>query len=90
MAYGQQVGTRSGEIKGVLIEEKTSGPVVGQTLSLWGYEPEGFVNKGEPQETDFPTLRDESVRIPNPGALKPCPDHPRHRDTPPPYRVERS
>jgi hypothetical protein len=40
LAYCQQVGTDTGEIKGVLIEEKTSRPVVGQTLVLWGYNPE--------------------------------------------------
>ena len=38
MVYGQQVGTHSGEIKGVLIEEKTSRPAVGETLSLLGYD----------------------------------------------------
>lgn len=39
VAYCQQVGTHTGEIKGVLIDEKTSRPVVGQTLVLWGYDP---------------------------------------------------
>lgn len=41
MAYCQQVGTHTGEIKGVLIEEKTSRPVVAQTIVLWGYNPKG-------------------------------------------------
>jgi len=35
----QQSSLRSGEIKGVLVEEATSRPVVGQTLALWGYDP---------------------------------------------------
>ena len=40
MVYCQHVKNQTGEIKGVLIEEKTSRPVVGQTLVLWGYNPE--------------------------------------------------
>jgi hypothetical protein len=41
MAYCQQIETHTGEIKGILIEENTSRPVVGQTLILWGYNPKG-------------------------------------------------
>ena len=41
MVYCQHVKNQTGEIKGVLIEEKTSRPVVGQTLVLWGYNPKG-------------------------------------------------
>ena len=39
MVYCQHVKNQTGEIKGVLIEEKSSRPVVGQTLVLWGYNP---------------------------------------------------
>lgn len=39
ISHSQQGSLASGEIKGVLVEEATSRPVVGQTLALWGYDP---------------------------------------------------